>query len=61
MKLYEKYSELRQKAYVISMVTKSVSGNMALENQQVPESQAADTVIALLRDAELNGREFDND
>ncbi|MBO9614675.1 MAG: hypothetical protein J7619_18385 [Dyadobacter sp.] len=61
MKLFEKYAKLRQKAYVTAMVTKSVSGSMALENQQVPESQVKAIVIALLREAELKGREFSKD
>lgn len=61
MKLFEKYAKLRQKAYVASMVTKSVSGSMALENQEVPEPQVKAIVIALLREAELKGREFSKD
>ena len=58
MKLFEKYSKLRQKAYVTSMVTEMVSGSMALENQEVPQPQVQAIVIALLREAELKGREF---
>ena len=61
MKLFEKYAKLRQKAYVTSMVTNAVSGSMALENQHVPESQVKAIVIALLREAELKGREFSKD
>lgn len=59
MKLFEKYAKLRQKAYVTAMVTDSVAGSMALENQQVPEVQVKAIVIALLREAELKGRKFD--
>lgn len=58
MKLFEKYFILRQKAYVTSMVTDMVSGSMALENQEVPQPQIQAIVIALLREAELKGREF---
>jgi hypothetical protein len=58
MKLFEKYSKLRHKAYVTSMVTDMVSGSMALENQEVPQPQVQAIVIALLREAELKGREF---
>ena len=58
MKLFEKYSKLRQKAYVTSMVTDMVSGSMALKNQEVPQPQVQAIVIALLREAELKGREF---
>ena len=58
MKLFEKYSKLRQKAYVTSMVTDMVSGSMALENQEVPQQQIQAIVIELLREAELKGREF---
>lgn len=61
MKLFEKYPKLRQKAYVISIITKSVSGSMALENQPVPESRVEAIVISLLRDAELSGRAFDKE
>jgi len=42
------------------MITESVSGSMALENQQVPEAQVKAIVIALLREEELKGREFAN-
>ena len=59
MKLYEKHYKLRQKSYVISLVTKSVCGSMALENQHVPESQVKAIVTSLLEEAELNGRKFD--
>ena len=58
MKLYEKYAKLRQKAYVTELLTASVSGTMALEEQTVPELQIKALVIALLREAELKGREF---
>ncbi|SEJ73293.1 hypothetical protein SAMN05216327_117154 [Dyadobacter sp. SG02] len=58
MKLFEKYAKLRQKSYVTSMVTNAVRGSMALENQHVPEPQVQAIVIALLREAELKGREF---
>ncbi|GGM86674.1 hypothetical protein GCM10010967_18770 [Dyadobacter beijingensis] len=58
MKLFEKYAKLRHKSYVTSMVTNAVSGSMALENQHVPEPQVQAIVIALLREAELKGREF---
>lgn len=58
MKLFEKYAKLRQKAYVTSIVTDMVSGSMALENQEVPQPQVQAIVIALLREAELKGREF---
>lgn len=60
MKLFEKYAKLRQRAYVTAMITESVSGSMALENQQVPEAQVKAIVIALLREEELKGREFVN-
>ena len=59
MKLFEKYAKLRQKAYVTSMITESVIGSMALENQHVPEAQVQAIVIELLREAELRGRKFD--
>lgn len=41
------------------MITESVIGNMALENQQVSEEQVKAIVISLLREAELKGRKFD--
>lgn len=59
MKLFEKYAKLRQKAYVTSLITESVIGSMALENRQVPESQVKAIVIALLREEELRGRQFE--
>jgi hypothetical protein len=58
MKFYEKYAKLRQKSYVTQMVTKSVSGTMALENQAVAEDVIRTMVIAMVRESELKGREF---
>ena len=59
MRLFEKYNKLRQRSYVIAMVTKSVYGSMALENQHVPEWQIKSIVTSLLEEAEQNGRKFD--
>lgn len=59
MKLCEKYYKLRQRSYVISVVTKSVYGSMALENQHVPEQQVKAIVISQLEEAKLRGRKFD--
>lgn len=58
MNLVEKYPKLRDKAYVTSMITNTVCGSMALEDKNVPEEQVKAIVIALLREAELDGREF---
>ena len=60
MKLFEKYPKLRQKAHVTSMTTESVIGNMALEDQHVPEEQVKAIVTSLLLEAELKGRKFDS-
>lgn len=59
MKLFEKYPKLRQKTYVTSLITKSVIGSMALENQIVPEEEIKAMVLALLRKEELRGRRFE--
>ena len=40
------------------MVTKSVSGTMALENQAVADEAVYAMVIALIRESELKGRKF---
>ena len=58
MKFYEKYKKLRQKSYVTQLVTKSVSGTMALENQAVADEIIRAMVIATIRESELKGREF---
>ena len=58
MKLFEKYAKLRQKTYVTTVITESVIGSMALEDQIVPEAQVRAIVIALLREEESKGREF---
>lgn len=60
MKLFEKYAKLRQKAYVTSMIFESVSGSMTLENQEVPEQQVKEIMVALLQEAEAKGRKFDS-
>lgn len=59
MRLFEKYAKLREKAYVTTMTTESVIGSMALENQHVPEAHVREIVIALLRETELRGRQFE--
>jgi hypothetical protein len=58
MKFYEKYAKLRQKSYVTQMISKSVSGTMALENQAVADDIIHAIVIAMIRESELKGREF---
>jgi hypothetical protein len=58
MKFYEKYQKLREKSYVTQMITKSVSGTMALENQAVSDEVIRAMVITLIRESELKGREF---
>ncbi|MET7253134.1 hypothetical protein [Dyadobacter fermentans] len=60
MKLFEKYAKLRHKTYVTSVITKSVVGSMALENQQVPKAQVNAIVASLLQEAELRGRPFES-
>ena len=58
MKFYEKYAKLREKSYVTQLVTKSVSGSMALENQAVADEIIRAMVIAMIRESELKGRKF---
>ncbi|MCE7059825.1 hypothetical protein [Dyadobacter sp. CY343] len=60
MKLFEQYAKIRQKAYVTFMITESVSGSMALENQQVPDTKVRAIVISLIEEAEARGRTFDD-
>jgi hypothetical protein len=59
MKLYEKHAKLRNKSFVIALITKSVSGTMTLENQTVADEIIHKMVVAMIRKSELNGRVFE--
>lgn len=58
MKFYEKYPQLREKQFLVEMLSNTVFSTMALENQDVPMSKIKEIVLALLRERELEGTQF---
>jgi hypothetical protein len=58
MKFYEKYPQLKDKAFLTQMLTNNVFATMALENQEVPKEKVEEIVLALLDEQELKGNQF---
>jgi len=58
MRLYEKYPQLRDRAFLANMISESVYANMALEDQTVPMEVVRELVEAMLREKELKGEHF---
>jgi hypothetical protein len=54
----EKYPQLKNKAFLIELLTQSVYSNMALEDQEVPLEEVRATVHALIERKELEGFQF---
>ncbi len=53
MTFYEKYPQLKEKAFLTDMLTETVFTTMCLEDQQVPKEKVQKMVMSLLIDEEL--------
>jgi hypothetical protein len=58
MKFYEKYPQLRDKAFLTNMLVNNVYSTMALENQEVPKAKVEEIVAKMLKEKELKGEHF---
>ena len=58
MKFYEKYPQLKDKVFLIEVLTNTVFSTMSLENQQVSMSKVEEIVLSLLNERELKGGQF---
>ena len=53
MTFYEKYPQLKEKAFLAEMLTETVFTTMSLEDQQVPKAKVHKIVLSLLLNDEL--------
>ena len=58
MTFYEKYPQLRNRAFLSNMLKNTVYATMALENQTVPEEKIKAMVEKLIAKKELESPEF---
>ena len=58
MKFYDKYPQLKEKNFLVQVLTKTVFSTMSLENQEVSLSKVEEIVSALLIEQELKGKQF---
>ena len=58
MKFYDKYPQLKEKEFLVEVLTNTVFSTMALEDQQVPKLKVREIVLALLKEQELQGSQF---
>lgn len=58
MKFYEKYPQLKDKAFLTKMLVRNVYSTMALENQEVPMEKVEAIVVNMLEEKELKGEHF---
>lgn len=59
MTFYEKYPQLKEKAFLLKMLTETVFTTMSLEDQQVPKNRVEEIILSLLSDEELERSKFD--
>jgi hypothetical protein len=55
MKFYEKYPQLKDRAFLTKMLTDTVFSTMALEDQEVPIARVEEIVKLLLQEARVKG------
>ena len=53
MTFYEKYPQLKEKAFLTEMLTETVFTTMSLEDQQVSKEKVQKIVLSLLSDEDL--------
>ncbi|AMR31962.1 hypothetical protein A0256_11275 [Mucilaginibacter sp. PAMC 26640] len=58
MKFYDKYPQLKEKHFLMELLTDSVFSTMALEDQEVEKTRVKEIVVALLDEAESKKRQF---
>jgi hypothetical protein len=58
MKFYDKYPQLKEKGFLVQMLTNTVFSTMSLEDQQVSKPKVEEIVLTLLNEQELKGNQF---
>lgn len=58
MKFYEKYPQLKEKAFLSKVLADTVFSTMSLEDQTVAKSKVVEIVQAALWEQELKGCQF---
>jgi len=58
MKFYEKYPQLRDRAFLSEMLVDTVYSTMALENQEVSKEKVEKIVSDIIKDKELQDSQF---
>ncbi len=58
MKFYEKYPLLKERDYLVQILTNTVFSTMSLENQQVSITTVEQIVQTLLKEQESKGSQF---
>lgn len=58
MKFYEKYPQLKDKAFLAQTLINTVFSTMSLEDQQVSMPKVRNIVLSLLQEHELKGNQF---
>jgi hypothetical protein len=53
MTFYEKYPQLKEKAFLVQILTETVFSTMSLENQQVAKPTVQQIVLSILKEQEL--------
>jgi hypothetical protein len=58
MTFYEKYPQLKEKTFLIQILTETVFTTMSLEDQQVPKDRVQEIVLSVLANEELERSKF---
>jgi hypothetical protein len=58
MKFYDKYPQLKERAFLTQMLTNTVYSTMLLEDQTVEKNKVEEIVLATLQEQELKGSQF---
>lgn len=58
MKFYEKYPQLKEKAFLAKVLSDTVFSTMSLENQQVAMPKVVEIVQTVLTEQESKGSQF---
>ena len=58
MKFYEKYPQLKEKAFLSKVLINTVFSTMSLEDQKVPKAKIVKIVDSILKEKESKGNQF---
>ena len=58
MKFYEKYPQLRDRAFLSEMLVGTIYSTMALENQEVSKEKISEIVSDIIKEKELQDSQF---